>query len=302
VVVLITGASGFIGGAIATCLVGRADVRSLTSHPEKSRFCDTVKSFAYEFDRDDGMADAFRGVDVFVNSYYVRFNYAGVTFEDAVARSRVLFAHARAAGVRRIVHVSVSNANEASDLPYYRNKGRIEALIRESGIEHTILRPALVVGDGDILVNNIAYFLRQLPVFTVFGDGLYVAQPMTVEAFADVALEAVHGLHRNATLPVAGPRDWTFLEMVRAIRRAVGARTAIVPAPASFSFAGLKIAGWLLGDVVLTGDEIKGLTRGYLCSDQPVRRGEDFSDWLSRPDVVSKLGVHYESELARHFR
>ena len=69
-VVLITGASGFIGGAIATRLVGRAAVRSLTSHPGKNRFRDAVKSFAYAFDRDEGMADAFRGVDVFVNTYY----------------------------------------------------------------------------------------------------------------------------------------------------------------------------------------------------------------------------------------
>jgi uncharacterized protein YbjT (DUF2867 family) len=302
VVVLITGASGFIGGAIAARLVGRATVRSLTSHPRKNRFPDTVKSFAYAFDRDDRMADAFRGVDVFVNSYYVRFNYGGLTFEDAVDRSRVLIAHARAAGVRRVIHVSVSNANEASDLPYYRNKGRIETLVRESGIEHTILRPALVVGDGDILVNNIAFFLRRLPVFTVFGDGSYVAQPMTVEAFAGVALEAIDGLHRNATLPVAGPRDWTFLEMVMAIRRAVGVRTAIVRAPAWFALGGLKVAGALLGDVVLTGDEVKGLTGGYLCSDQPVRRGQDLSEWLSRPEVASTLGVRYESELARHFR
>src|SRR3954453_23122510 len=110
-VVLITGASGFIGGAIAERIVDRAEIRSLTSHPTKNRFGTRVHSFAYDFSRPDGMAEAFEGVDVFVNSYYVRFNYGSVTFEDAVARSRVLLARARAAGVGRIVHVSVSNAS-----------------------------------------------------------------------------------------------------------------------------------------------------------------------------------------------
>jgi uncharacterized protein YbjT (DUF2867 family) len=301
-VVLITGASGFIGGAVAERLVARAEVRGLTSHPNRNRFGDRVRSFPYDFDDPDRMGAAFRGADVFVNSYYVRFNHGGLTFEDAVERSRALIAQARSAGVRRIVHVSVSNASEASDLPYYCNKGRIERLVAESGIEHTILRPALVVGAGDILVNNIAYFLRRLPVFTIFGDGGYRAQPITLDAFAGVAVEAVDGGHRNATLSVAGPSDWTFLDMVREIRRAVGGRALIVRAPAFVALAGLAVAGVLLGDVVLTSDEVKGLTREYLCSEAPLRRGADFAAWLADPAVASTLGRRYESELARHFR
>jgi len=302
VVVLITGASGFIGGAIAERLVDRAEVRGLTSHPAKNRFGDRVRSFAYDFDEPARMAQAFRGVDVFVNSYYVRFNYGGLTFETAVERTRALLAQAKAAGVRKIVHVSVSNADTASDLPYYANKGRIEQLIAASGIDYTILRPALVVGDGDILVNNIAYFLRRLPVFTIFGDGSYRAQPITVEAFAGLALEAIDGDHREATLAVAGPSDWTFLEMVRAIRGAVGSRASIVSAPAWVALAGLRVAGALLGDVVLTSDEVKGLTREYLYAQDPLRRGIGFGQWLDRPGVAAALGAKYESELARHFR
>jgi uncharacterized protein YbjT (DUF2867 family) len=302
VVVLITGASGFIGGAIAERLVDRAEVRGLTSHLSKNRFGDRVRSFAYDFDDPARMGEAFRGADVFVNSYYVRFNYGGLTFETAVERTRALLAEAKTAGVRKIVHVSVSNADDASDLPYYANKGRIERLIAESGIAFTILRPALVVGAGDILVNNIAYFLRRLPVFTIFGDGSYRAQPITVEAFADIALEAVGGDHRNTTVAVAGPSDWTFIDMVRAVRRAVGSRALIVRAPAWVALAALKVAGAALRDVVLTGDEVKGLTREYLCSANPLRRGADFSAWLAQREVAGTLGVRYESELARHFR
>jgi NADH dehydrogenase len=261
-----------------------------------------VRSFAYDFDDPGRMAEAFRGVDVFVNSYYVRFNHGGLTFETAVERTRALLALAKAAGVGKIVHVSVSNASEASDLPYYANKGRIEALVAGSGLDYTILRPALVVGEGDILVNNIAYFLRRLPVFTIFGDGSYRAQPITLDAFADIAVDAVGGRHRNATLAVAGPSDWSFLDIVRAIRRAVHSRARFVSAPAWVALAGLKVAGVVLGDVVLTSDEVKGLTRGYLCAAEPLRRGADFSDWLADADVAAMLGTRYESELARHFR
>ena len=301
-VVLITGASGFIGGAIAERLVGRASIRSLTSHPRKNRFGDRVVNVAYDFERPDRMTPAFRGVDVFVNSYYVRFNHAGATFERAVEHTRELVALAQRAGVRKIVHVSVSNANLESDLPYYRNKARIEALVRESGVDFTILRPAIVVGNGDILVNNIAFFLRRLPVFTIFGGGDYRVQPITLDAFADIGVAAVEGAHPNQTVAVAGPRDWRFLDVVRVIRAAIGSRAALVHAPASIALAGLKIAGLFLRDVVLTKDEIKGLTEEYLCAQAPLRRGDDFDTWLAQPGVAVALGRRYASELARHFR
>ena len=197
-----------------------------------------MQSFPYDFTDPARMADAFAGVDVFVNTYYVRFEHGPATFERAVDRSRELVRGAQAAGVRKIVHVSVSNADERSDLPYYRNKARIERLVRESGLDYTILRPAVVVGPGDILVNNIAFFLRRLPVFAVFGRGDYRVQPMTIDAFADVAVEAIDGGHSARTVPVAGPSDWTFLEMVGAIRRAIGSRAALVRAPAWAALAG----------------------------------------------------------------
>jgi NADH dehydrogenase len=234
----------------------------------------------------------------------VRFNYGGATFEQAVERTRTLIARARAGGVRKIVHVSVSKASESSNLPYYRNKARIErlGLVRESGLEHTILQPAIVVGHGDILVNNIAYFLRRLPVFTIFGRGDYRLQPITLDAFADIAVDAVGGEHRNTTVAVAGPSDWTFRGLVDAIRSTVNSRAAIVRAPAFVALAGLKVAGVFLRDVVLTADEIKGLTQEYLYSERPLRRGQDFAEWLADPAVSSTLGVAYASELARHFR
>jgi len=299
--ILITGASGFIGGAIAERFVGRTEVRGLTHHPRKDRFGGRVASVAYDFGAPHRMAQAFAGVDVFVNTYYVRFNYGRTTFVRAVEQSRVLVDLARTCGVRKIVHVSVSNASESSDLPYYANKARIERLVHESGLDYTILRPAIVVGRDDILVNNIAYFLRRLPVFTVFDGGAYRVQPMTLDAFAGVAVEAVEGAYGGETIAVAGPRDYTFLELVREIRRAVGSRALIVNAPVWAAMAGLKVAGWLLRDVVLTRDEVRGLVGEYLYSDRPLRRGGSFGEWLADP-AAAGLGRQYASELSRHFR
>jgi uncharacterized protein YbjT (DUF2867 family) len=236
------------------------------------------------------------------HSYYIRFPHAGDTFERAVARAGVLVDRARRAGVRRIVHVSVSNASEASDLPYYRNKGRLERLVREAGMEFTILRPALVFGPGDILLNNIAWFLRRVPVFGVFGDGTYRVQPVSLDGFAGLIAEAIDAPGAGTVTDVAGPTDYTYLEMVRLIRHAVGSRAALVKMPAWLALVASRAAGFIVRDVILTRDEAMGLTQEYLYSSNPQRVGISLEDWLERDDVRQSLGRVYSSELERHFR
>ena len=299
---MVTGASGFIGGAVTERLLPRYTVRSLTSHPQKNRFGERVRTVAYDFERPERMDEAFAGADVFVHSYYIRFPHAGDTFERAVARAGILIERARRAGVRRIVHVSVSNANEASDLPYYRNKGRLERLVRESRLEFAILRPALVFGPGDILLNNIAWFLRRAPVFGVFGDGAYRVQPVSIDGFAAAIAEAVESPAAGTITGVAGPVDYTYLDMVRLVRAAVGSQAALVRMPAWLALVASRLTGLIVRDVILTRDEAKGLTQEYLYSPNPRRVGVSLDEWLQQGDVRDFLGRSYVSELERHFR
>lgn len=301
-VVVVTGAAGFIGSAVTERLLPRHTVRSLTSHPRKNRFGERVRSVPYDFEQPERMDEAFAGAEAFVHSYYIRFPHAGDTFERAVARAGVLIDRARRAGVRRIVHISVSNASEASDLPYYRNKGRLERVVRESGLEFAIVRPALVFGAGDILLNNIAWFLRRAPVFGVFGDGAYRVQPVAVDAFGTLIAEAVDSAASGTITDVAGPIDYTYLDMVRLIRIAVGSRAALLRMPASLALAASWLTGFVVGDVILTRDEAKGLMQEYLYSPNPRRVGSSLEQWLERDDVRRQIGHVYSSELGRHFR
>jgi NADH dehydrogenase len=233
---------------------------------------------------------------VLYNTYWVRFNQRTFTLADAVRNSRRLFDAARVAGVQRIVHVSITHASEDSDLEYFRGKALVERALLESGPSHAILRPAVLFGEDDILINNIAWMLRRLPIFGVFGDGSYGLQPVFVGDLARLAVEqgAATG---DCVIDAIGPETFTFRGLVETIGRIIGRRRPIVSvSPAAGLLVG-RLLGWAMRDVVITHDEIEGLMRGLLCTTSPPTGTTRFSDWARAHR--RELGVRYTSELAR---
>lgn len=298
---VVTGAFGFSGRFITHRLLAAGKrVLTLTGHADRPNpFGDRVRVAPYRFDDPAELARTLRGANVLYNTYWVRFPYGRVTFEAAVANTETLVHACRAARVPRIVHLSVTNAAEESPLPYFRGKGLVERTIRESGLSYAILRPALVYGPGDILVNNIAWFLRRSPVFPIMGDGAYRLQCVDVEELAAIAVDAGSD-PESRTFDVVGPETHTFEGLVRLIAAAVQSRARIVHAPRGTVRILLAVAGAMVHDVVLTPGEIDGLMADLLVSaEAPVAAGR-FSDWVTRHGA--SLGRSYASELARHFR
>jgi NADH dehydrogenase len=298
---LVTGAFSFTGGQIAARLLARGRaVRTLTGHPQRAHpLRERVEPFAYSFDDPAALTRALEGVDTFYNTYWVRFAHGGATYEAGVRNTRALFRAAREAGVRRVVHVSIANPASDSPLAYYRGKWELERELRESGLAHAILRPTVVFGEGGILINNIAWLLHRLPVFVVPGDGSYHLQPVFVEDLAELAVEA-GAADEDLVWDAAGPECFTYLELVRRIRTAVGGRCLLLRAPASVALALGRVLGWLLRDVLITRDEIEGLMADLLVSHEPARCRTRLGEWLERNR--ERVGRHYLSELALHYR
>ena len=141
--------------------------------------------------------------------------------------SRILFDAAASAGVGRIVHFSVANASSESRLPYFRGKGQVEEILKHRGIPYAIIRPTLVFGDGDLLLNNMAWALRRFPVFPVFGRGDYPVQPVYAEDLAGQAV-AAGSQNENTVADAAGPDTFTFEELLRLLAKVVNARVRLV--------------------------------------------------------------------------
>jgi NADH dehydrogenase len=298
---LVTGAFSYSGSRIAELLLesGRA-VKTLSSHLDRQHpLQGRVQASPYRFDDPCALAQSLEGVTTLYNTYWVRFERGRTTFAAAVANSRALFEAARRAGVARIVHLSIAHPSLDSPLPYYRGKALVEEALTAGNVPYAIVRPTLIFGGGrDVLVNNIAWILRHAPIFVVPGDGRYLVQPIHVDDLARICLGAARGV-TNVVMDAAGPETMPFEELVRRVGHAVGRRPPILHvSPAAMAALG-RAFGLLVRDVVLTADEIRGLTAGLLVSHQPALGQISFIEWLH--ENGSTLGSAYANELDRHF-
>ena len=298
---VVTGAFGYTGKYITRELLARGRrVRTLTGHPDRPNpFGVEIELFPYAFDDPPRLVDALRGADVLYNTYWIRFPKGERTFERAVEHTRILFRAAKEAGVRRVVHVSITNPSEDSPLPYFRGKALCEQALKETGLSYAILRPTVIYGREDILINNIAWFLRRFPIFGIPGDGQYRVQPIYVEDMARQAV-ALGAREDNAVVDAVGPETFTFDALVRLLRDAVGSRALMVHLPPRMAWAVAQVVGWLVGDVILTWDEVQGLMANLLVSEGPPTGETRFSEWIR--ENVAWLGRRYASEIARHYR
>ncbi len=297
---VVTGALGYTGRYIARRLLATGGrVRTLTNRRDRPNpFGDELELAPLDFGRPARLVESLSGADVLFNTYWVRFAYGRVTFDRAVENTRTLLRAARDASVRRIVHVSVTNPSEDSPLPYFRGKAVLERAVAESGLSYAIVRPTVIFGDEDILIHNIAWFLRRLPVFVVPGNGDYRMQPVFVEDLAELVVRLGRESD-NVVVDAAGPEVHTFEEWVRLIAEAIGRGPRILHMSPRVTHWLTAIVGRLVGDVVLTRDEISGLMANLLISDRPATGTTRLSEWLR--EHGRSLGTRYESELKRHY-
>ena len=296
----VTGAFGYAGKYIARRLLQSGEtVVTLTGRPLRANeFGPAVKAFPFRFDSPVLMARSLAGVRVLYNTYWVRFSHGATTHANAVANTRALLRAAQIAGVERVVHISITNPDPQSPLPYFRGKALVEADIRNGGFSYAIIRPAVLFGVEDILINNIAYLLRKAPLFIIPGTGQYRLQPIYAEDLARIAVDAAHA-SGSVTIDAVGPEVFSFDELVRLIARNVRSRAALLHGPRGFALAATRVLGLMLRDVVLTRDELDGLMADLLVSRSAPTGTTSLSGWLA--ENANELGTSYASELRRHY-
>jgi uncharacterized protein YbjT (DUF2867 family) len=298
--IVITGALSYTGNYATLILLERGHrVRTLTNHPRRENpFGERVAVFSYNFERPEQLVKSLNGASTLINTYWVRFPHGGSNFETAVRNTRTLIAAAKDAGVRRIVQVSIANPSLDSPLAYYRGKAQVEQAVMESGLSYAILRPTVIFGAEDILINNIAWFVRRFPMFAIPGDGRYGVRPIYVEDMARLMVNAAER-DENEVINAVGPESFRFEELVRLVAKSVGRRGRVVHVPAAMAYVATLLTGWALRDIVLTWEEYKGLVMNLLSVEGRAAGETRLSGWLAKNG--DRVGRKYASEVARHF-
>jgi uncharacterized protein YbjT (DUF2867 family) len=296
---VVTGAFSYSGGAIARLLMssGRR-VRTMTGHPERAPEGSPIEAHPLDFADHRGMVSSLAGATTLYNTYWVRFAHADTDHDHAVSNSSKLFDAAVDAGIQRIVHVSITHPSVDAPFPYFRGKALVEEALARTGIPHAIVRPAILFGGDDVLLNNVAWLLRHLPVFAVGGTGSYRVRGIHVDDLARLCVDK-GGERDDSVTDAVGPERPTFLEMVSSIRTAVGSRSPILPLPGPLLPLVSKVLGVFLHDVLLTSDEYRAMAAGLADSEGPATGTTALSTWLA--DHGDQLGLDYANDLHRHF-
>lgn len=297
---VVTGAFGYTGKYITQKLLSLGKkVHTITGHPHRPNpFGDTIGVSLFNFDNPVELAKSLRGAVTLYNTYWVRFSYKQVTFDKAVENTKTLMRAAEEAGVRRIVHISITHASESSPFPYFRGKGILEKAISQSGMSYAIIRPTVLFGHEDILINNIAWLLRRFPFFAILGSGNYQIQPVFVEDLAELAVRAGQS-EENVIMDAVGPEIYAFHDMVQLIAEKVHSKAKILHLRPELALFFSRLVGYFVNDVILTRDEVYGLMSNLLVSGNLPTGWTRLSDWLS--DHAEGIGITYASELGRHY-
>ncbi|MGA7810905.1 complex I NDUFA9 subunit family protein [Bradyrhizobium sp.] len=231
--VTVFGGTGFVGRRIVRHLSeSGATVRVASRHPGQAEG-DHVEQIAADAGDERSVEEAVAGSDAVVNAISLYVEHGSDTFRSVHVEAAARIASvARRSGARRLVHLSGIGADATSASPYIRNRGDGEAAVQAAFPGAVIIRPAVMFAPDDSFLKPILRLLRLLPAYPIFGDGRTRLQP----AYADDVAEAIAQVLRQSKKPypvyeLAGPRVYSYEELLRIVARTAGLRPVLMRTP-----------------------------------------------------------------------
>jgi uncharacterized protein YbjT (DUF2867 family) len=234
--ITVFGGTGFLGRRVARHLSNSgAAVRIASRHPVRAEG-DNVEQIVVDAHDERSVEAAVVGADGVVNAISLYVEHGGDTFHsvhvDAAARiARV----ARRAGTKRLVHLSGIGADATSPSRYIRSRGEGETAVQAAFPGAVIIRPAVMFAPDDAFLTPILRLLRTLPAYPLFGDGRTRLQPVYVDDVAEAIARVLRQTQRpHPIYELAGPRVYSYEELLRTIARTAGLRPVLVRIPFAF--------------------------------------------------------------------
>ena len=233
--VTVFGGTGFVGRHVVRHLRDSAAVRIASRHPARVEG-DNVEQIVADAHDERSIEAAVEGADGVVNAISLYVEHGGDTFHSVHVEAAARIARvARRAGTRRFVHLSGIGADAASPSPYIRTRGEGEAAVQAAFPGAVVIRPAVMFAPDDAFLTTILGLLRRLPAYPLFGDGRTRLQPVSVDDVAAAIAQILRQTQRPYPIyELAGPRIYSYEELLRTIARIAGLRPVLIPIPFVF--------------------------------------------------------------------
>jgi uncharacterized protein YbjT (DUF2867 family) len=260
--ILVTGGSGFIGRRVVARLVdGGHKVRALARGRRRADLPDGVEVAQGNVVSGEGLPEAMAGVEKVVHLVAIIRETGDQTFQAAIWRgTERLVEAAKVAAVKKLVYVSAIGAQDDPTYPYLQAKWQAERAVMRSGLNHTILRPSIVFGEGDEFVNALAGLIRYNPLVPVAGDGKTKFQPLWVEDLVTCIVACLdEDAHNGEVLEVGGPEHLTYDQMLDIVKEALGKSRMKLHVPLAVMRPLAQVMEWVLSKPPVTREQLKML-------------------------------------------
>jgi uncharacterized protein YbjT (DUF2867 family) len=232
--VAITGGTGFVG-------------RHLASRLDPADTVVVSRRTGVDIHDVDALAEAFRGCDAVAHCAGINREIGDQTFRRVhVEGARAVLEAARRAGVRRVVLLSFLRARPGTRSGYHQTKWEAEELVRDSGLEYTVLKSGMIYGPGDHMVDHVSRAVRTFPIFATVGFRERRARPLPVADAVDVLIASLEGRMPNQTVALMGAEELELGAAVRRIARIAGGHPLYIPAPVWTIRALAQVTEWLM--------------------------------------------------------
>jgi uncharacterized protein YbjT (DUF2867 family) len=251
--VTVFGGTGFLGRRVVRHLrEANVAVRVASRRPERGRRLfgnadEALESIAADIHDDRSIEQALTGAAAAVNAVSLYVEHGTETFQSVhVTAAERVARQARKAGVQHLAHVSGIGSDARSSSQYIKARGAGELAVKTTFPDAVVIRPAVMFGRDDAFVAPIAAHLKRLPVYPLFGKGTTRLQPAYVD---DVGLAIAAATQRPAArgkaFECAGPRVYTYEELLQTIASAMHLRARLMPMPFAAWHVIAGIAEWL---------------------------------------------------------
>jgi nucleoside-diphosphate-sugar epimerase len=264
--IALTGAAGLVGQNLLLRLEARgySDLVAIDKHPGNTQILrhlhPRLKVIEADLAKDDGWQDALANVDIVIilHAQIGGLDPRAFTANNVMATQRLLDAVEKANPF--VVHVSSSVVESAADDWYTQSKEAQERLVSESHLPAVVLRPTLMFGWFDRKhLGWLARFMQRSPVFPIPGHGRYLRQPLYAGDFCDIIMSCVERRPAGKTYNITGLERIDYVDLIRALKHACGARTRIVHIPYQMFWLLLCVYGLFNRDPPFTTKQLEAL-------------------------------------------